>query len=165
GVNGQVKLAQLSKSANGTFELEVKIQGKLGPGEQPLVLVVPPNPGSGATAVLTVNGGAEYCIPFGGAAGGQITDKGATSFKVTKPTAQVCSTGDWPQPGAVDAERVDGRVQVAARYLEGGAPQRNNLRATRADNPRETQGDKMTARNLLWLVLGVVGVPLLIEGN
>src|SRR5262249_25941002 len=30
---------------------------------------------------------------------------------------------------------------------------------------RETQGDKMTARNLLWLVLGVVGVPLLIEGN
>jgi hypothetical protein len=37
GVNGQVKLAQLSKTAKGTFELKVKIQGKLGPGEQPHV--------------------------------------------------------------------------------------------------------------------------------
>ncbi len=72
--------------------LEVKIQGKVGPGEQPLVLVVPPNPGTGATALLRVNGGPEYCIGFGGAAGGQIADKGATSFKVTKPTAQACSS-------------------------------------------------------------------------
>ena len=42
-----------------------------------------------ATASL---GLAEYCIGFGGAAGGQIADKGATSFKVTKPTAQVRSS-------------------------------------------------------------------------
>src|SRR5262249_29773831 len=31
--------------------------------------------------------------------------------------------------------------------------------------PKGFKGDKMTARNLLWLVLGVVGVPLLIEGS
>ena len=91
GVNGQVKLAQISKTAQGTFELKVKIQGKLGPGEQPLVLVVPPNPGTGASVLLRVNGGPEYCVAFGGAAGGQITNKGATSFKVTKPTEQTCS--------------------------------------------------------------------------
>jgi hypothetical protein len=94
GLNGQVKLAQLSKTASGTFQLKVKIQGKLGPGEQPRVLVVPPNPGTGASVVLRVNGGAEYCVGFGGAAGGQIANKGATSFKVTKPTAEVCSPSD-----------------------------------------------------------------------
>ena len=50
--------------------------------------------GTGASALLRVNGGAEYCVPFGGAAGGQIANKGATSFKVTNPTAKVCSAGD-----------------------------------------------------------------------
>jgi hypothetical protein len=58
------------------------------------VLVVPPNPGTGASALLRVNGGAEYCVAFGGDAGGQIANKGATSFKVTNPTAQACSAGD-----------------------------------------------------------------------
>ena len=93
-MHGQVKLAQLSKTATGTFELKVKIQGKVGPGEQPLVQVVPPNPGTGASVLLRVNGGAEYCVGFGGAAGGQIADKGVTSFKVTNPTAQACSSQD-----------------------------------------------------------------------
>jgi hypothetical protein len=83
GVNGQVKLAQLSKTAKGTFELKVKIQGNLGPGEQPHELVVPPNPGTGASALLRANGGAEYCVGFGGAPGGQIANRGSTSFKVT----------------------------------------------------------------------------------
>ena len=36
----------------------------------------------------------EYCVAFGGVAGGQIASRGATSFKVTKPTAQACSPGD-----------------------------------------------------------------------
>jgi hypothetical protein len=90
GLNGQVKLAQLSKTTKGTFELKLKIQGKVGPGEQPLVLVVPPNPGTEATVFLQVNGGAGYCVAFGGPAGGQIANKGATSFKVTNPTEQIC---------------------------------------------------------------------------
>ena len=72
----------------------MKIQGKVGPGEQPLVLLVPPNPGIGAGALLRVNGGAEYCVAFGGDAGGQIASKGETSFKMTHPTAQACSAGD-----------------------------------------------------------------------
>jgi hypothetical protein len=90
GVNGPVKLVQVSKSPRGTFELKVKIQAKLGSGPQPRVLIVPPNPGTGATVLLRINGGTKYCVTFGGAAGGKITDKGATSFKVTNPTAEGC---------------------------------------------------------------------------
>ena len=45
--------------------------------------IVPPNPRTGASALLRVNGGAEYCVRFGGAASGQIANKGATSFTVT----------------------------------------------------------------------------------
>src|SRR5215813_11007016 len=30
---------------------------------------------------------------------------------------------------------------------------------------RRSQGGKMTARNLLWIALGIVGLPLLIEGG
>ena len=91
GVNGPVKLVQLSKTAKGTFELKVKIQGKLGTGPQPRVQIVPPNPGTGASVQLRINGGTKYCVAFGGAAGGKITDKGATSFKVTNPTDEGCS--------------------------------------------------------------------------
>ena len=74
--DGRIRLAPLSKTATRTFELELKIQ-------QPLVLVVPPNPGTEARVFLQVNGGAGYCVAFGGPAGGQIANKGATSFKVT----------------------------------------------------------------------------------
>jgi len=80
-LNGRVKLAQLSKTAEGTFELQVKIQGRVGPWEQPLVQIVPPNQGSGASVRLQINGGAESCVDFGGAAGGKIANKGATSLQ------------------------------------------------------------------------------------
>src|SRR5262245_45966536 len=56
-------------------------------------------------------------------------------------------------------------VPGSGRYLEGGARYGNSLRATRADNSRETQGGKMTTKKLLWLVLGAIGLPLLIEGS
>jgi len=62
---------------------EPGVDGHLGPGEQPLVEIVPPNPRTGASALLRVNGGAEYCVRFGGAASGQIANKGPTSFTVT----------------------------------------------------------------------------------
>ena len=68
----------------------MKIDGKLGPGPQPHVSVVPPGPGTGASLLLEVSGGAAYCAAFGGAAGGEVNNT-ATAFKVTKPTAQACS--------------------------------------------------------------------------
>ena len=52
------------------------------------------DPGTDASSSLRINGGTKYCVPFGGAAGGQIVNNSATSFKVTNPTAQVCSAGD-----------------------------------------------------------------------
>lgn len=90
GVNGPVKSVVVRKSATGTFELKATILGKLGPGLQPHVFVVPPNPGVGAKMVFQVNGGDAYCTGFGGAAGGQVSNVGATAFKVTRPTAAVC---------------------------------------------------------------------------
>lgn len=91
GTHGPVKRAQVSKTATGTFELAVEILGRLGPGEQPHVVIVPPDPGIGASAVLRVNRGAAYCVAFGGAAGGRIADKAGRAFKVTKPTVQTCA--------------------------------------------------------------------------
>src|SRR5262249_9410473 len=46
------------------------------------------------------------------------------------------------------------------RYLEGGTHE-----SSLCARMRESKGETMTKRNLLWLVLGTVGLPLLIEGN
>jgi hypothetical protein len=86
GANGPVKLALLNRTNGGKFKLKVAILGKLG-----AVQVVPPDPGTGASVLVQVGGGAEYCVSFGGGAGGTVVNKGATTFKVTKPTAQACS--------------------------------------------------------------------------
>src|SRR4030095_10475807 len=42
---------------------------------------------------------------------------------------------------------------------------RASLRETVAETARNSKGGEMTVRNLLWLALGVVGLPLLIEGT
>jgi len=91
GVNGPVKSAVVKRSSSGVFELRVTISGKVsGDVSQPQVLVVPPNPGSGARLVLQIDGGPSYCVGFGGAADGQVVNKGALVFKVSRPTAAVC---------------------------------------------------------------------------
>jgi photosystem II stability/assembly factor-like uncharacterized protein len=86
GLHGPVRLAQVAKSASGTFTMRVEIVGKNGLGA-----VRPPNPGSGGSALLRIDGDAAYCVGFGGAAGGRIADKGPAAFKVTNPTRQACS--------------------------------------------------------------------------
>jgi len=91
GVNGPIKVASLKKSGSGVLKLKVKALGNLGPGPQPHILVVPPNPGTGAQTVFAVNGGGSYCVAFGDAAGGVITNKAAKTFKVAKPTAEACT--------------------------------------------------------------------------
>src|SRR5262249_28250291 len=58
------------------------------------------------------------------------------------------------------AERPAGSGPLPRR----GCPSANSLRTTRADGTT-LQGGRMTARRLLWLVLGTVGLPLLIEGS
>ena len=70
----------------------MKISGK---SDQP-VDIVPPNTGSFVGFVLTINGagGDDYCVNFGGAAGGQIIESGNSRFVVKKPTSEAtCPSG------------------------------------------------------------------------
>jgi len=89
GLHGPVTSVVIKKTPAGVFTMTVNLAGNTGSAPQPHIVVVPPNPGSKARAVLTVNGGTSYCVGFGGAAGGSITNS-ATSFTVTNPTAQAC---------------------------------------------------------------------------
>jgi hypothetical protein len=39
---------------------------------------------------LEVNGGASYCVGFGGDAGGAVSNDGARLFRVVRQTAALC---------------------------------------------------------------------------
>jgi len=82
GDNGPVKQAQIKKSGKGVFSIKFKLDGKLGG-----VGVVPPDPGDGGCAALQLVGGSVYTILFA-PGDGVVTNKGATLFKVSKPTMQ-----------------------------------------------------------------------------
>ena len=90
GAHGPVTSVTVVRSASGVFTLKTTILGKNGPGAQPHVVVLPPNPGIQGQVRLEVDGGASYCVGFGGAAGGTVVNQGATLFKVTNPTTAVC---------------------------------------------------------------------------
>lgn len=79
GENGAVASVQMSHKGD-TFQIKVSISGKLG-----TVTVLPPNPGTDGCALLTINGGDSYSVNF---ATGKPSNKGATGFKIAKPTAQ-----------------------------------------------------------------------------
>ena len=79
GVNGPVKQAQI-KLARTVFRIKIGIDGKLG-----TVAVVPPNPGTDACVLLAIIAGDSYSVRF---ATGAVTNRGATLFKVSKPTAE-----------------------------------------------------------------------------
>ena len=78
GENGPVASAVLKKSKKGVFGISAVIAGKLGP-----VAVVPPFPGVDGCVLLALNGGDSYSVNF---ATGTATNKGATLFKMSKPT-------------------------------------------------------------------------------
>jgi photosystem II stability/assembly factor-like uncharacterized protein len=90
GINGPVRSVDISKTSAGTMKVKIKLLGKLGPGEQPHLKVVPPNPGTEAQVSLQVNGGGAYCTGFGDAAGGSVQNKGPLLFRVTNPTVAAC---------------------------------------------------------------------------
>ena len=80
--NGPVKIAQIKKSASGSFAIKTIILGKNG-----LVLVLPPNPGTGGCVLLGIVGGDTYSVQFGPTS--QITNKGgAELFRAKKPTVE-----------------------------------------------------------------------------
>lgn len=92
GVNGPVKVAIIKRASNGTFLVKAVIKGALGPGPQPHITVLPPAPGNDGGMRFTIGAGDSYCVQFGGAAGGLVTNAPKVTFdkvfKVVKPTAE-----------------------------------------------------------------------------
>lgn len=102
-----VKKVLVRRSRRGTALLKIVLKGNV--GVQPLDLV-PPNPGSGAVAILTLSNGDSYCVSFGGAAGGEVVVDTATTWKMRDATAEpgcpsfCCSLGlSCVWAGATDA--------------------------------------------------------------
>ena len=74
--------------------------------------VVPPDPGTGGVAVLSLrNGGDRYCVSYGDAAGGTIDPNTADVFKVKNPTGQPPCP---PEPSQVCCDHLTGFIEVCA---------------------------------------------------
>jgi hypothetical protein len=86
GANGPVKTAFIKLTKGGVFLNKAVILGKFGPGPQPHITVVPPNPGVEADTNFSIGGGDQYCAAFPGATANPNDDKG---YKVK----------DTPDPG------------------------------------------------------------------
>ena len=86
GANGPVEAAEIKRAANGTFLVKVSLKGGIGTGAQPHIRVVPPAPGTDGGMMLSLGVGDSYCVNFGGAAGGAVTNTptGGTPNKVFK---------------------------------------------------------------------------------
>jgi hypothetical protein len=70
------------------FSILVKgsAQGNNGP-----IDVVPANPTTDLGMIITLGGGDSYCVLFGGAAGGAVSENGeGTTVKAVKPTGEGC---------------------------------------------------------------------------
>ena len=81
GLNGAVKLAQIKKTAGGTFVIKVCVHGQNG-----TILVVPPNPGTSGCMLLSLTAGDTYSVQFGPTS--VITNNGALLFKARRPTVE-----------------------------------------------------------------------------
>ncbi len=77
GLNGPVKIVQIKKNNKGVFQIKAAVDGKLGS-----VTLLPPNSGTRACALLTINGGDSYSVRF---ADGDVLNKGEKLFKVKNP--------------------------------------------------------------------------------
>jgi hypothetical protein len=89
GMYGPVKVAAVRDNGR-TFQVKAVLLGRLGPGTPPHIPIVPDGGTEGA-ADLTFVGGDSYCMHYGGAAGGKVTNRPADStqfFKVTNPTSE-----------------------------------------------------------------------------
>jgi arylsulfatase A-like enzyme len=132
GVNGPVKAALIERSGR-TFVVRVSIDGALGPGPQPHLVVVPPAPGTDGGMRFTINGGDTYCLPFGGLAGGRVANvpsSGAPGsvFKIVtragaSPTQASCPVGN-PKPNIVVVLTDDQRFDTVGvtHSLDGVTP-------------------------------------------
>jgi len=86
GENGPVTFLTIHQVAS-SFRVNATLEGR---GQRRQVSIVPPNPGTDGVMVLSINGGDSYCVPFGGAAGGKITENDAETFRITHPRFKDC---------------------------------------------------------------------------
>ena len=82
-----MKTAFIKKTSSGVFLNKAVIKAKFGPGPQPHITVVPPNPGIEADTNFSIGGGDQYCSSFPGAT---ANPNDAKTYKVK----------DTPDPGA-----------------------------------------------------------------
>jgi hypothetical protein len=80
-----VERVLIKRTANGTALLKAVLKGSV--GTQSLD-ILPPNPGDEGGIILAINGGATYCVSFGGAALGTETADQPTLWKLLNPTGQ-----------------------------------------------------------------------------
>jgi len=85
GDGDPVQKVILKRTSSGKALLRATLKGSI--GTQSLD-VVPPNLGDEAGLILTINGGATYCVSFGGAAGGEETGDSDVLWKIVNPTAE-----------------------------------------------------------------------------
>jgi hypothetical protein len=84
-----VRSFDIAKSGAGKIKLAIAFDSKYVSLD-----VGVPNPGTYAGMVLTIPGGATFCVNFGGVAGGTFKRNDSTGFSVSKPPAEgVCATG------------------------------------------------------------------------
>lgn len=81
GINGPVKDVLIRVGPRSSFLVKATIKGSATAPPEKQIDVVPPTPGTAASFRLTVNGvgGGAWCVNFGGAAGGQVTNSPTTS--------------------------------------------------------------------------------------
>jgi hypothetical protein len=105
GENGAVKQAQIKKSPKGVFTIKFKATGKIG-----TVSVLPPNDGDGGCILLALGGGDSYNVRFA-PGDGEVSNNGATLFKVKKPTSEGTCPTSTPTFAGPDFPPTGGNVE------------------------------------------------------
>lgn len=80
GAFGPIRSA-IVKAKGGRFLFKARILGTSGPGPQPHIGIVPPDPGTEGGVAFTIGDGDTYCVTFGGEAGGQVANS-TKSFQI-----------------------------------------------------------------------------------
>ncbi|MFN8640475.1 MAG: right-handed parallel beta-helix repeat-containing protein [Candidatus Binatia bacterium] len=112
GENGPVRSVRVARTAEGTFLVQARVDGRLG-----AVMLAPPDRGSAACALLEIVDGDSYSVQF---ADGAVWNQGASRFRVRHPTAAgSCALPVGPDPTPVATVAPDstlvGCEQAASR--------------------------------------------------
>jgi hypothetical protein len=77
---GAIRTGTIKRTSDGGFQIKVTWKG----------FIIPPDPGNDGGFVLSLGGGDDYCVTFGGAAGGVEREDDARAWLVTNATAEAC---------------------------------------------------------------------------